>query len=401
MRVNGAHLTYCTNVHPGERWPDIAGQIRRHLPAVKARVAPHERFGVGLRLSAEAADTLRPGSPDVDAFRDFLAAQHLYVFTINGFPYGAFHGARVKDAVYRPDWRDPRRLAYTDALARLLVALMADEAADVEGSVSTVPGAYKAHLAGESDVAAIAGHLLRHAVTLDRLARDEGRIVALALEPEPGCLLETIDETVAFFENHLFSAEAVARFATLAGLGRGAAEAAMRRHLGVCLDTCHAAVAFENPMDAVDRLVAAGIRIAKLQLSSGLAVPALTTGTRAALAPFAEDVYLHQVAVRRGDGAPDRFADLPDALAAPEGTRRPGAEWRIHFHVPVWAEHCGSLATTQGFLAAILERQRRQPLSAHLEVETYTWDVLPPAVRPATLTDSLARELTWVLQRLR
>ncbi|WP_448204894.1 metabolite traffic protein EboE [Azospirillum sp. sgz302134] len=395
------HLTYCTNVHPGEGWPDIAAQIRRHVPAVKALVAPDERFGIGLRMSADAAAVLRPGSVEFHDFRAFLAAHGLYVFTINGFPQGTFHGTRVKDTVYRPDWREPERLTYADALARLLVALMEGEPAGVEGSVSTVPGAYKAHLAGAADRALIADNLLRHAVTLDRLARDRGRVVALALEPEPGCLLETTAETVAFFEEHLFSGAAVARFAGLAGLGRGEAEAALRRHLGVCLDTCHAAVMFESAEGAVDCLLAAGIRIAKIQLSSGLVLPSATAEGRAALAPFAEDVYLHQVAARQDDGEPVTFPDLPDALASAGASPQDEAEWRVHFHVPVWADRCGPFATTQDFLAAILERQRRQPLSAHLEVETYTWDVLPPAVRPGTLTDSLARELTWVLQHLR
>ncbi len=395
MRVGGAHLTYCTNVHAGESWAETAEALRRHLPDVKERVAHGAPFGVGLRLSARAAAELAGDGAALADFRAWLADQGLYVFTINGFPYGTFHGTAVKDAVYRPDWRDPRRLAYSNTLAAVLVDLLDGQPDDVGGSVSTVPGGYKAHLSGPADHAAIAEGLVRHAATLDRLARERGRVVVLALEPEPGCLLETIDEAVAFFTEELFSPAAVSRFAALTGHGRGAAEAALRRHLGLCLDTCHAAVMAEDADAALDRLAAAGITIAKIQVSSGLVLPRADAGGRAALAPFAEGVYLHQTTALAADGTATRFADLPDALASAHD-----GEWRVHFHVPVWADRCGPFATTQGFTAAVLERQRRDGLTAHVEVETYTWDVLPHGARPLSLTDSLALELQWTRERL-
>lgn len=396
MRVaDGAHLTYCTNVHAGESWADMAEQLRRHLPPVKARVSPAAPFGVGLRLSARAAAELAGDAAALAALRAWLRAEGLYVFTINGFPFGTFHGTAVKDGVYRPDWRDPQRLAYSDRLAWLLADLLDGEADDVTGSVSTVPGGYKAHLTGDGDRAAMVEMLLRHAATLDRIARGRGRIITLALEPEPGCLLETTDEAAAFFAEDLFGAAAVGRFAALSGYGRGDAEAALRRHLGLCLDTCHAAVMFEDADAALDRLAAAGVPIAKIQVSSGLVVPRADGEGRAALVPFAEGVYLHQTAGRDADGAITRFADLPDALASDHG-----GEWRVHFHVPVWAGRCGPFATTHAFTAAVLERQRRDGLTKHLEVETYTWDVLPHGARPLSLTDSLALELQWTRERL-
>ncbi len=386
------HLTYCTNVHPGETWTEIFAQLRAHLPAVKAVVAPGRRFGVGLRMSEAAAAELRPDSGAVAEFRAFLAEHGLYVFTINGFPQGVFHGRRVKDAVYLPDWRSAERLAYTDRLARLLAALLEGEPETLEGSISTVPGACKAHLAGPEAAAAIAGRLLRHAALLHDIARRRGRVIALGLEPEPGCLLESIDETVAFFRDHLFTAAAVARFAALTGLARGDAEAALRRHLGLCLDTCHAAVCFEDAGTTLARLAAAGIRIVKLQLSSALVLPRADAAARAALTPFADGVYLHQVRGRTTDGRPLAFADLPEALASPPAE----AEWRVHLHVPVWAERCGPFATTRRFLEDILRHHRAAAVTGHLEVETYTWDVLPPAVRTLSLTDSLCKELQWV-----
>ncbi|MBY0432310.1 MAG: metabolite traffic protein EboE [Rhodospirillales bacterium] len=398
MRVDPAHLTYCTNVHPGETWAEIAAQIVRHVPAVKARVAPHQRFGIGLRMSETAVADLRPHGAALAEFKAWLREAGLYVFTINGFPQGAFHGQRVKDAVYRPDWRDPRRLVYTNALARLLADLLEDEPATLEGSISTVPGGYKAHLAGNAGAAGIiAETLLNHAATLVGLARETGRTITLALEPEPGCLLETISEAVAFFEGHLFSTPAVSRFAERMGLNRAAAEEALRRHLGLCLDACHLAVAYDDPGKALDRLAGAGIRIAKAQLSAGLHVPCADAAARAALKPYAEGIYLHQVSARRANNSLARFADLPDALADADQ----GAEWRIHVHVPIWAERCGFFHSTRDVLAALLKRQRERPFTNHLEVETYTWDVLPAEARGDSLTDSLARELTWALQHLR
>ncbi|HYG88369.1 MAG TPA: metabolite traffic protein EboE [Azospirillum sp.] len=396
MRLIGSprtDLTYCTNIHPGEGWAEIRAQLGRHLPAVKARVAPAQPFGVGLRMSGRAAPEL--AEPEtLEEFRAFLAAEGLYVFTINGFPYGAFHGERVKERVYRPDWRASERLAYADACAHLLAALLPK---GIEGSVSTVPVGYKADMAA-GDMPGAAEHLLRHAATLVGLERVTGRTIALALEPEPYCVLETVTEAVAFFKTHLFAAAPVRRFADLAGLGVGEAEGALRRHLGLCLDACHAAVEFEDPDDALDRLDAAGIRIAKVQLSAGLVVEDPSTATHAALAAFAEDSYLHQVVERHGDGLL-RYPDLPDALdRLPE--EPDGREWRIHFHVPIWAERLGTFASTRPWLERLLERHRQLPVAPHLEVETYTWDVLPAEHRAVPVDEAIARELLWVRQRL-
>jgi sugar phosphate isomerase/epimerase len=396
----GPHLTYCTNIHPGETWPEVRTNLEHYVLAVKARVAPDGPFGVGLRLSAQAADSLAARA-ELEAFREFLERHGLYVFTINGFPYGAFHGTRVKEAVYLPDWLDEARLAYTDGLARLLVALL-PAAPDLEGSVSSVPGAFRARVRDETDVARMAELILRHAVTLHRIRAETGRIIALALEPEPCCYLETVGETVAFFERRLFGPRAVDRFAELAGIARAESEAALRRHVGVCFDACHMAVEFEEPRTALDAFRAAGIRIVKIQISAGLRVP-FTGGdvapTLAALRPFAEGVYLHQVVERRR-GTLTRFLDLPEALAC--GTEGAGEsrEWRIHFHVPLFRAELGPFLNTQDYLGELLGILREEPHTGHLEVETYTWEVLPEEHRREDIVSAVARELAWVTHRL-
>mgnify|MGYP001277091763 CR=1 len=401
MRIGGAHLTYCTNIHPGETWPELREVLRRHLPAVKAQVAPDRPFGVGLRLAAAAAEALR--APDANGeLRDLLAANDLYLFTINGFPYGPFHGVRVKEGVYLPDWLDEERLRYTDLLADLLAALLPADPA-VEGSISTVPGAFKPAAASAAAVERMAEAMLRHAAHLAGLRERTGRSIALALEPEPCCFLETVEETVAFFEGHLFGRAAIDRLAALAGLSRGAAEEALRRHLGVCYDACHAAVEFEDAGASLDRLRGAGIRIAKLQISAGLRIPRMTAAAAERLRPFAEGVYLHQV-VERSPAGLTRHLDLPEALerfrAAPADRTPAGREWRVHFHVPIFLDDLGAFSSTQFFLREILARHRAAPVSPHLEVETYTWDVLPESYRGEPVDMAIARELNWVRSQL-
>jgi sugar phosphate isomerase/epimerase len=390
------HLTYCSNIHPGETWPEVFSNLQRHLPAIKGQVAAGQEMGVGLRLSAIAAEAL--SEPEALAeFQDFLGRNGLYVFTINGFPYGPFHGVRVKELVYQPDWQYQERLAYTDLLADLLAALLPEDP-ELDGSISTVPGTFKPVAEGPGVIDEIAANLIRHAAHLVELRAGTGRTIALALEPEPCCLLETIDETVAFFERHLFGKAAVRGLRELTGLSAGEAEAALRRHLGVCYDVCHAAVEFEDAADSLDALRRAGIAVPKLQLSAALKIAEVKPETAAQLRPFDEPVYLHQVIARRGEEL-TRHLDLPQALETLEASQ--GAEWRVHFHVPIFFDQLQHFSTTQDFLRQMLALHRQEPIAPHLEVETYTWDVLPVRYRQDGIGPAIARELAWVLDQLR
>jgi sugar phosphate isomerase/epimerase len=357
-------LGYCTNIHPGESWAEVRLNLETHVAAVKARVSPDAPFPVGLRLSARAAAELEP---DVAQLAAWLAARGMYVYTINGFPYGAFHATRVKEAVYRPDWLEDERLAYTDRLARILAALLPP---GVDGTVSTVPGAFKPRAPSEHDADAMAARLARHAGTLREIHAATGKRIALALEPEPFCTMETIEETTRFF----------ARLS-----------AADRDVIGVCFDACHMAVEWEDAAGALAALDAAGIRVVKVQVSAGLEVE--PDADRAALARFADDVYLHQVIAADGR----RWLDLPDALA----DRGPPATWRIHFHVPIFREQLGPFRSTQPYLRELLPVLARRPDPPHLEVETYTWDVLPEEHRRDPVDAAIARELGWTAEHAR
>ncbi|MBK8174951.1 MAG: metabolite traffic protein EboE [Rhodospirillales bacterium] len=400
----GEHLTYCTNVHPGETWPQVRACLDRDVPAVRDRIEVDHgaswrgAFGVGLRLSAACAEAL--SAPDAFAeLQDCLARHRLYVFTLNGFPFGDFHGRPVKAQVYRPDWQEEARVVYTRNLAEVLARLLPDD--QPFGSISTVPGAIRPRGSTNAAIERIADNLLRGVAHLIDIERRSGRRLILALEPEPYCLLETIAEAIAFFEAHVLCSAALARLGTLAGLAPAAAEAALRRHLGVCLDTCHAAVEFEDPAAILDDLRGAGITIGKVQLSAGLRIPAMTPDLVPALARFDDSVYLHQVVERDAHGL-NRYGDLDDALSAFAGRAHAPTppEWRVHFHVPIFRPDLGPFASTQPFVADILDQHRLRPVSLHLEVETYTWGVLPDAFRTTDLPGAIARELSWVMSRI-
>jgi sugar phosphate isomerase/epimerase len=394
----GLHLTYCTNIHAADGWAAVFANLRTYAPALKARFSPDAPFGVGLRLSAREARELRDGG-GVAALRAFLDREGLYVAILNGFPYGHFHGTPVKATVYAPDWRDPARVAYTIDLAEILADLVPG---GVDGGVSTAPMSYKAWMAGagDADWAAIARNVARVADALVRLRRDRGTLIHLDIEPEPDCSIENTDESLAFYERWLLP-EGVPALAAALGVSRDAAERHIREHIRLCFDCCHFAVEFEDPRDALDRFARAGIGIGRVQLSSALraefpADRARQAAMADALRPFADSTYLHQVVARRG-GALVRYPDLDVAL----DDRRAGAatgpdEWRIHFHVPLFARDYDAFASTQDYVKTVLGLARASRFTTHLEIETYTWDVLPQGLK-LDLLESIAREYEWVL----
>jgi sugar phosphate isomerase/epimerase len=388
------HLTYCTNIHAGETWDDIRDSLEAHLPRIKAQVSPDRPFGIGLRLSGIAArDLARPAT--LRAFRQFLADHNAYVFTLNAFPYGPFHGTRVKEDVYQPDWLTDERLAFTDRAASILASLLPEA---LVGSVSTVPGTFKPLGAIDGAAEKIALNLARHCAHLVDLERRTGREIVLAIEPEPACFLETIAETVGFFATHVFGDAAAMLVANRTGVDLEGARALLRRHIGVCYDICHGAVEYEDPAQAFAAFEAAGIRIGKLQLSSALRIAKVDAGTKALLQRFDDGVYLHQVIERRDD-AITRHTDLRDAFAALDAGKA-GGEWRVHCHVPVFLPKVGRFHSTQATLIAALDIVRQRFVAPHLEVETYTWDVLPAELRHGHRADAIARELDWVLVQL-
>ncbi len=391
------HLSYCSNIHPGETWEEVDASLATYVRPLKQRLAPDAPFGIGLRLSDQASRTLiEPAA--LMQFYDWLREEDLYVFTMNGFPYGGFHRQVVKDAVYQPDWRHRERVAYTIRLAYILAALLPD---GVEGGISTSPLSYKPWLAdaqSRADVFRIASrHLAEVAFTLSEIEGRSGRTIHIDIEPEPDCLIENSAETIAFFKDWLWT-DGTAFLADSYGLSPAAAERLLRHHIRVCYDTCHFAVEFEEPAPSLDAFAGAGVGIGKIQISAAIAVPiprdpAERSRIATHLAPFAESTYLHQVVAQDHDGALQRYPDLSDAL--PHLAATTARAWRIHFHVPLFADRFAPLASTRDNIAPVLKLAADRQLCDHLEVETYTWDVLPPELK-VDLATSIQRELEWV-----
>lgn len=370
------YLTYCLNIHPGETFAENLAAIRQHAVAVKQRILPASPFGLGLRLGAAAAEALRAPAAR-RALRAELEALGLYAFTINGFPYGQFHGTRVKENVYAPDWRTRERRDYTCLLADILADLLPD---GVNGSISTLPGSFKPWIHKEADVRAMAQNLAACARHLATLREKTGREIHVGLEPEPFCFLETTDEVLKFFAGPLAAA---------------GERDAVQRHLGVCLDTCHVALQFESPLEALRRYRAAGIRVSKIQISAALETDAAQAG---ALRLFDEPVYLHQTKARFKNGELLAWPDLPDALPAIAGNDALEAV-RVHFHVPLFWEGRVPLRSTATDLNMEFFREVCAA-TEHLEVETYTFSVLPEVMRAGGVVECICRELEWVWRKL-
>jgi len=375
------HLAYCTNVHPAETLDGVLAQLRDHCEPVRRRLG-RDRLGIGLWLAKDAAHALVTDPSALRGLRTELDRRGLEVVTLNGFPYEGFGAEEVKYRVYRPDWADPERLDHTTALARVLAGLLPDDI--TEGTISTLPlawrTAYDDALAEKAQAA-----LLTLGERLDALAELTGRSIRVGLEPEPGCVVET-------------TGDALAPLTTIA-----------HHRIGICVDTCHLATSFEDPHTALDALTTARIPIVKSQLSAALHAehPHLPE-VRAALAAFDEPRFLHQTrtsptlnSVQEG-GAPIASGlrgtdDLGEALEA--GVLPDKAPWRAHFHVPLHAAPAAPLTSTLPVLKTALTRLvgGPHPLTRHLEVETYTWQALPPDLRPrgrTQLADGIAAELT-------
>jgi hypothetical protein len=373
---HGRHLAYCTNIHRGETWRETFDSLKTHTLAVRACVCPRDPFAIGLRLSNQAARELSDPKMLLE-FQHWLEKNSCYVFTINGFPYGRFHGPRVKEQVYAPDWTSPERLAYTNLLFELLAQLLP---AGIEGSVSTLPGSFKEFIQTGEQKKLIREKLWRCVEHIARLSEKMKRKLNLGLEPEPLCLLENSAETISIFEQLRAERNNDPR---------------LDEHLGVNYDCCHFAVEFEEPRAALNSLREAGIKISKIHLSSALKTTA-TREAREALKQFDDGVYLHQVVARGANGPLKFFRDLPDAL-----NFQPSSEWRIHFHVPLHAPAAPPFENTNDHLLGTLDWLGDNPgLCPHLEMETYTWEVLPTALKSRSVVEQLVAEYDWTLARL-
>ncbi|TDN95064.1 hypothetical protein DET49_103130 [Salegentibacter sp. 24] len=397
MLQSGYHLTYCTNIHPGETWGDHFENLKKYIPSIKKEVSSDAPFGIGLRLSDRASRSLLK-EENLSDFKSWLEKNNCYVFTLNGFPFGDFHHQVVKDQVHQPDWTTNKRFNYTIRLFEILAALLPK---GITGGISTSPLSYKYWPASEKNKDEVLKNatlqIVKIAENLYHRYQKSGQTLHLDIEPEPDGLLENTEEVINWYNEWLIPLSTDYLKQRL-NLSPDQANNCLKNHIRLCYDVCHFAIVYEKPKEVFQKLKKQGIKVGKIQLSASLKVQ-LPEEIEArkwvldALTPFVESTYLHQVVERDFKNALTHYPDLPQAL---EQLNNPRAkEWRTHFHVPVFLNSYGKLESTQEDIVQVLEYLKEEQLTDHLEVETYTWDVLPDDIQ-LEIVDSIVRELQWV-----
>lgn len=401
MLTSAGHLTYCTNIHSGETWQDHFAALKNNFPGIKAKLSPGKPMGLGLRLSAVASLELIKET-NLSVFKQWLADNDVYVFTMNGFPYGNFHQARVKDQVHAPDWTTTDRLNYTLRLFDILSQLLPD---GMDGGISTSPLSYR-HWFDTSNNLEVAkntatGNILKIAEYLVAISTTTGKLLHLDIEPEPDGMLENGQEFIDWYENYLLPA-GVPIFAEKYDISFDEAALLIKAHICLCYDVCHFAIGYEPHAQMIDTLNEKGIKIGKIQISAALkslmdSDSEVRSLKASAFAAFNEPVYLHQVVARTSGNNLLRYRDLPEALA--NAANSYVLEWRAHFHVPVFEKNFGLLESTQDDIVEVLALHVKNNITKHLEVETYTWEVLSDELK-VPLQQSIIREIEWVLGKL-
>lgn len=395
------HLAYCSNIHPGESWSDTFKNIQSYIPTIKQKICSDDSFGIGLRLSNQASKELDIGNNLLD-FKNWLSDHNAYVFTMNGFPFGEFHHNPVKANVHMPDWLSEERLEYTTRLFKQLSYLLTENS---EGGVSTSPLSYKPWYSTEKDLflckKAAAENLIKVVAFLHAIHADTGQYLHLDIEPEPDGVLENSQDVINFFNADLLP-YGVSQLTKQFDIDEEEAREIILRHITVCYDVCHFALAYEEPILTFENFKKAGIKIGKIQISSALMANLNNLGMKTLervkilneLKNFDEPVYLHQVTGYRGAEFV-AYSDLSE-LPVDDGL----SELRAHFHVPVFLCYYGLLQSTQTQTLAVIQLLTEQMPTRHLEIETYTWSVLPDDLK-LELSDSIVRELLWVIDQFR
>ena len=385
MGLSSLPLGYCTNVHPGRSLQEVVAGLDRFAVPIQTRLG--RPIAVGLWLAAPVMQEIRRNPALAGCLVHGLPDRGLACYTMNAFPYGDFHSSRVKEKVYLPDWSAPERLEYTVQCAQFLTTCLPDSA---EGSISTLPLGFKAAAVPPDFDRQCLDQLIELARQLAALQEQTGKTVRIAIEPEPFCRIETTPEAVAFFQR---------LWKRSADVG---CEAVVREHLGLCYDVCHQAVEFEDAGESIAAFSAAGVRIVKVQISCAIECPspASDPAVRQALLNYVEPRYLHQTMAKGGEGTVHRASDLtPELVQSPPPAFAEATPWRVHFHVPVDAETIGPLRTTRSELKTAFAAIARLAETPHLEVETYTWEVLPG--ESPDLVAGLSREIEATTELIR
>jgi len=394
---NNFHLTYCTNIHPGKNWEINFENLKRYVPIIKEKISPDKKFGLGLRLSNQASIELKLNN-NLSDFKNWLNNEDIYIFTMNGFPYGNFHGEKVKDLVHAPDWTKKERLVYTKRLFKQLTILIPDE---ISGGISTSPISYKHWFKNIKNkkmaISEGAINMSKIAIQLYKIEQETGKYMHLDIEPEPDGLLENSDEVINYFNNYLLPIGITVMRKEL-GLTESEANSYIKRYLTVCYDICHFSLAYENPIDTFEKFKKNEIKIGKIQVSSALKILFKNSSDQSiwkSLKEFDEPIYLHQVTELKNNIV-KTYSDLPDLFV----NKKSFKELRAHFHVPIFLEKFNHLYSTQDQIINVINYLKINPkICDHLEVETYTWEVLPSNLK-TELSSSIVREIKWLINQL-
>ncbi len=402
MRIGETgHLSYCTNIHSGESWKDTFKNLQTYLLSIKDQIAKNNSFGIGLRLSWQAVSELS-NKRVLDSFKAWLDSNNVYVFTINGFPYGNFHGKVIKDQVHTPDWTSVERKEYTILLFDVLCQLLPK---DITGGVSTSPISYRywftTNSALEKAKLKSCEYLIDVVDHLISIKEQTNKSLHLDIEPEPDGVIENSDEFLEFYTNYLVEKGGIILM-DKRNCTKEEATDYIKEHIQLCFDVCHFSVAYEKPTEVIQKMKEHDIKIGKVQLSAALKYHRLEedriSDLKKILTPFHEPSYLHQTVVHTHNNDYLKFKDLNDAIKEIEQINL--KEVRTHYHVPVFLATYENLQSTQDDLIETLALWNKEAFTNHLEVETYTWEVLPNQMQVALVT-AIVRELNWVFKELR
>nr|YP_010478809.1 hypothetical protein N4K71_pgp085 [Neustupella aerophytica]UVI61114.1 hypothetical protein [Neustupella aerophytica] len=407
---NHFNLTHCSNIYPGNSWEEIFNNLKVNIPLIKAKLSPTQPFGIGLRLSYKAAFELSIPK-NINIFKNWLYQNNCYVTTINGFVYGEFSNTSIKETVYDPDWSTKERYDFNYILI-LISSMLCLPGKEI--GFSTSPLGYKFGL-NKPDTILKEGseYLLSLLELLIEIYKTEGKLIHIDFEPEADCILESIDDIVKFFNQ--ISLKIRCRQKMLLSK----AKKLLCRHVRICYDICHQAVQFEDHIKNFDVLNKTKIKIGKIQISSALDIkfcqfePNFVVNE---LEKFNDNIYLHQAVERKPDGTLSRFRDLPEVIHYIQNMSNSKQDWltwnlegfrnvRLHFHVPIYIQNIISqkyaiFSTTYKDIIAVIEYIKHFPITSCLEIETYTWEVLPKYLK-LDLLSSIIKEYEWVIKEFR
>jgi len=379
------NLTYCTNVHPLNNYQEWMDKIGYFGPKIKDILGKNS-FSMGLWFNRTLInDLFSDNYSGLMAVRDMLEKNSLSVFTLNAFPFGNFHSDIVKKSVYLPAWYEEERLIYTLDCARILAELLEDD----YGSISTLPLGWREGWT-QAQFEKSTEQLIECVIKLKGIREETGKSIRLCLEPEPGCILEHIPQVIDFWNDWLRP------FADKKKLD----QEILDDHLGICYDTCHQAVQFEDPLQALALLKESSVPIGKMQLSNALEFKAdPEKKSLPQRKKFAEKKFLHQTRIHTPKEI-YKMDDLPQALDSADDHWQHA--WRVHYHLPLFSQdvmNSDLIGTTVEDMISAYRFAQAHDLCTHYEVETYTWSVLPPGLKPESdeaLAQGIAREINYV-----